>query len=69
MRCLVAGHTIRCRGQVSMGWDDFLILTKPEVSDAVTQAFEKSFLGAPVDQAFKEADAKINKILAEEVRE
>ena len=52
--------------QFGMGWDDFLILTNPQVSDTVNQAFEKAFLGTPVDQAFKEADAKINKILAEE---
>ena len=51
--------------QFGMGWEDFLILTRPEVSDAVTQAFEKAFLGTPVDQAFREADLKINKILAE----
>lgn len=52
---------------IGIGWDDFLILTKPEVSDAVTQAFEKSFLGdTSVESAFKEADAKINKILKED---
>ena len=50
--------------EFGMGWDDFLILTKPEVQDAVNQAFEKSFLEqCSVEQAFKEADAKINKIL------
>ena len=52
-----------------MGWDDFLILTRPEVQDAVNQAFEKSFLGkASVEDAFKEADAKINKVLEESDR-
>jgi len=51
--------------EFGMGWEDFLILTRPEVSDAVTQAFEKSFLGTPVGEAFREADGKINKILAE----
>ena len=49
-----------------MGWEDFLILTRPEVSDAVTQAFEKSFLEqCSVEQAFREADEKINKVLRE----
>ena len=52
--------------EFGMGWEDFLILTRPEVQDAVTQAFEKAFLGqARVGDAFKEADGKINKILAE----
>ncbi len=52
--------------QIGMGWDDFLILTRPEVQDAVNQAFEKSFLGkATIESAFKEADAKINKVLRE----
>ena len=52
--------------EFGMGWEDFLILTRPEVQDAVTQAFEKSFLGqASVEDAFKEADEKINKILRE----
>lgn len=49
-----------------MGWEDFLILTRPEVQDAVTQAFEKSFLEqCSVEQAFKEADEKINAVLRE----
>lgn len=52
--------------EIGMGWDDFLILTRPEVQDAVNQAFEKSFLGkASVESAFKEADTKINKVLKE----
>jgi multiple sugar transport system substrate-binding protein len=52
--------------EIGMGWDDFLILTRPEVQDAVNQAFEKSFLGkASVEAAFKEADARINKVLRE----
>ena len=55
--------------EIGMGWDDFLILTRPEVQDAVNQAFEKSFLGkATVESAFKEADAKINKVLEESGR-
>lgn len=42
------------------------MLSRPEVQDAVNQAFEKSFLGkASVESAFKEADAKINKVLVE----
>jgi hypothetical protein len=53
-----------------MGWDDFLILTRPEVQDAVNQAFEKSFLGkATVESAFKEADGKINQVLQDEPRQ
>ena len=52
--------------EIGMGWDDFLILTRPEVQDAVNQAFEKAFLGkASVEAAFREADAKINKVLGE----
>jgi len=54
--------------EFGMGWEDFLILTRAEVQDAVNQAFEKAFLGAPVDQAFKEADEKINKVLRESDR-
>ena len=52
--------------EFGMGWEDFLILTRPEVQDAVNQAFEKSFLGqSTVKGAFEEADAKINKVLKE----
>ncbi len=54
--------------QFGVGWDDFLILTNPQVSDTVNQAFEQAFLGTPVDMAFREADMKINKILAEEAQ-
>jgi len=52
--------------EFGIGWEDFLIFTKPEIQDIVSQAFEKSLLRqASVEEAFTEADAKINKILEE----
>jgi multiple sugar transport system substrate-binding protein len=50
-----------------VGWEDYLILTKAEISDLVADAFEKSFIGqSSVEDAFKEADNKIDKVLKEQ---
>lgn len=50
-----------------MGWSTIMPFTKSEVSDAVSEAFEKVFTDqASVESAFHAADKKINKILTAE---
>lgn len=50
-----------------MSWQTILPFAQTEVNDRVSEAFEKVFTtGTPVETAFKEADVKINKILAKE---
>jgi len=50
-----------------MIWQDTLAFTDPEVADTVNEAFDRAFTGqASVEMAFKEADAKIDRVFAEE---
>ncbi|MHB1462114.1 MAG: ABC transporter substrate-binding protein [Armatimonadota bacterium] len=48
-----------------MGWRDILVLTEPEINDAVTMAFEQCFNGiSSVTDAFKQCDQRINALFA-----
>jgi multiple sugar transport system substrate-binding protein len=50
-----------------MSMKTVLTFSDSEISDRVNEAFEKVFTsGVPMEDAFKEADVKINKILAKE---
>ncbi len=49
--------------QYGMGWRDLLVLTEPEINDAVTLAFEQSITsGVSVQKAFADCDKRINDI-------
>ncbi len=53
-----------------MDWQTIMPLTKAEVSDAVSEAFDKVFTDqADVETAFKAADKKINRILDAESKQ
>ena len=48
-----------------MPWQETLTFSRPEVADVVNEAFERVFIGqATAEEAFREADRKITKVLA-----